>query len=171
MADESKPWLEGIEGEHVKRLIESDARAIQTVAGPGSGKSTGLKRRVWRLIRGDGVAARKIFAGTFTRAIAADLTASSSRAVPGDNPEKPVISTLHSHALQMLREKRTVAPGREFRFLLAHEEEAMLYDIGAAVPISATSMRAEQNCERCRLSGLTQLRLTMNDLKVPLKRG
>lgn len=39
----NKPWLDGIEGDHVRRLIESDAPAIQTVAGPGAGKTTGRK--------------------------------------------------------------------------------------------------------------------------------
>jgi DNA helicase-2/ATP-dependent DNA helicase PcrA len=131
---ENKPWLDGIEGDHVRRLIESNAAAIQTVAGPGSGKTTGLKGRIRRLVEGDGVAPGKIFAGTFTRAIAADLQASLSKAIPGDNPEKPVVSTLHSLALQLLRETPTAAPGRAFRFLLEHEEEAMLYDVGVAVP-------------------------------------
>lgn len=133
MAD-SKPWIDGIEGDHVRRLIESDARAIQTVAGPGSGKTTGLKGRIRRLVEGDGVAPGKIFAGTFTRAIAADLLASLSKAIPSESDEKPVISTLHSLALQLLRETPTAAPGRTFRFLLEHEEEAMLYDVGIAVP-------------------------------------
>lgn len=133
MAD-SKPWLDGIEGDHVRRLIESDAAAIQTVAGPGSGKTTGLKGRIRRLVEGDGVAPGKIFAGTFTRAIAADLLVALSEAIPAENTEKPVVSTLHSLALQMLRDTPTAAPGRTFRFLLEHEEEAMLYDVGVAVP-------------------------------------
>jgi DNA helicase-2/ATP-dependent DNA helicase PcrA len=131
---DSKPWLDGIEGDHVRRLIESDAAAIQAVAGPGSGKTTGLKGRIRRLVEGDGVAPGKIFAGTFTRAIAADLLAALSKAIPVDNLDKPVISTLHSLALQLLRETPTAAPGRAFRFLLEHEEEAMLYDVGVAVP-------------------------------------
>ncbi len=130
----AKPWLEGIEGDHVRRLIESDAPAIQTVAGPGSGKTTGLKARIRRLVEGDGFAPGKIFAGTFTRAIAADLLVALSKAIPGENTDKPVVATLHSLALQLLRETPTAAPGRAFRFLLEYEEDAMLYDVGIAVP-------------------------------------
>lgn len=44
------PWLEGIDGEELPKLIESDAPLIRVVAGPGSGKSLGVERRVRRLI-------------------------------------------------------------------------------------------------------------------------
>ena len=67
------PWLEGIEGEFLPPLILSDSPVIRVVAGPGSGKTTGLKRRVQRLIQGDEVSAAKIFIGTFTRAITKEL--------------------------------------------------------------------------------------------------
>lgn len=63
-------WLDGIEGEHVRLLIESDSPVISAVAGPGSGKTTGIKRRVQRLVQGDNVALGQVFVGTFTRAIA-----------------------------------------------------------------------------------------------------
>jgi hypothetical protein len=72
---EDPPWLEGIEGEHVRQLIESDSPIISVIAGPGSGKTTGIKRRVQRLVQGNHVAAEQIFVGTFTRAIAGELQA------------------------------------------------------------------------------------------------
>jgi len=37
------PWLDGIEGEDVRELILSDANVICVIAGPGSGKTTGIK--------------------------------------------------------------------------------------------------------------------------------
>ena len=66
-------WLDGIDGEAVPMLIMSEACLIRVVAGPGSGKTTGLKRRVQRLIQRDGVQADKIFVGTFTRTVTREL--------------------------------------------------------------------------------------------------
>ena len=67
------PWLEGIEGKTAHELIESKAPVIRVVAGPGSGKTTCLKRRTERLILGDMIDSGKIYVGTFTRAIASEL--------------------------------------------------------------------------------------------------
>ncbi len=69
----SELWLQGIEGQALPKLIMSDSRVVRVVAGPGSGKTLGLKRRAQRLIQGDKVEADKIFVGTFTRAIASEL--------------------------------------------------------------------------------------------------
>ena len=61
------PWLEGITGEFLPPLIESDDKVIRVVAGPGSGKTAGLKRRVQRLVEGEGVDASKDIRGHATR--------------------------------------------------------------------------------------------------------
>jgi hypothetical protein len=68
--DNTPPWLAGLSGEHLPKLIESDSKIVRVVAGPGSGKTTGLKRRIQRLVERDGVDPQRIFVGTFTRAIA-----------------------------------------------------------------------------------------------------
>lgn len=133
-------WLEGIEGEAVRQLITSDSKVIRVVAGPGSGKTTGLKRRVQRLIQGDNVSPDRIFVGTFTRAIAKDLAEALGVAVTSDEllVEKSGsvnVSTLHSHALRLIRSYPTSRPGRELRFLLDYEKEVMLYDIGETLTI------------------------------------
>ncbi len=129
-----QPWLEGVEGDAGKALITSTKRYIRVVAGPGSGKTFGLKRRVRRLVEGDKVQPDEIFVGTFTRAIASELAAALAPAVGGEDTPKPKVSTLHAQAAEMLRNDLTAAPGRKFRFLLAHEESAMLYDIATSVP-------------------------------------
>jgi superfamily I DNA/RNA helicase len=120
------PWLVGIEGEHLIQLIESDAPVIAVVAGPGSGKTTGIKRRVQRLVEGDGVDPERIFVGTFTRAITRDLQAALG--------ERLRVSTIHSLALRLLRENPVAFAGRNPRFLLKFEENAMLYDVGQEMP-------------------------------------
>jgi DNA helicase-2/ATP-dependent DNA helicase PcrA len=120
LADEP-PWLEGIEGEHVRQLIESDAAVISVIAGPGSGKTTGIKRRVQRLVQRDQVPVDRIFVGTFTRAIAGEL-----RAALG---EQVYVSTLHSLARRLLQDNPAARGNRRLRLLLQFEEDALLYDI------------------------------------------
>jgi DNA helicase-2/ATP-dependent DNA helicase PcrA len=118
------PWLDGIDGDHLPRLIESHAKVIRVVAGPGSGKTTGLKHRIQRLIEGDGIDPDRIFVGTFTRAIATEL----EKALGTKH-----VATLHSLAYRLLRENQPALGGRRLRFLLEFEEEAMLFDVGRDV--------------------------------------
>jgi len=119
------PWLEGLEGDAVPRLVETDSTVVRVVAGPGAGKTTGLKRRVRRLLENDEVDPTAIFVGTFTRAITADLAEELDEyAARGVR-----VSTLHSHALSLLLENRHVLAGRTLRFLLEIEQDAMLYDV------------------------------------------
>lgn len=132
------PWLDGIDGEFLPKLIMSDARVILVVAGPGSGKTTGLKRRVQRLIERDGVDPSKIYVGTFTRAIASELQSELGAAIR--------VSTLHSLAADLLRRNPASLGGLKLRFLLAYEEEAMLYDI--ATPHLETQAKRKRELRR-----------------------
>ena len=152
------PWLEGIEGESLPPLICGDDDVIRVVAGPGSGKTTGLKRRVQRLVRGEGVRAEKIFVGTFTRAIAGELAEAFGVSVTSDElgeeerKETVEVSTLHSHALRLVRKHATARPGRILRFLLGYESEAMLYDIGECV--SGFPRQSDRRNELRRISAV-----------------
>ena len=134
----SKPdprWLEGINGEHARTLIESDERVIKVPAGPGAGKTTCLKRRVMRLVDTGKAQRRDVFVGTFTRVITKSLQEAFARPVGDPNDgDDPVVATLHSHATKLLRDNPAAAQGREFRFMLDHEERVMLYDIASKVP-------------------------------------
>lgn len=127
------PWLEGIEGDALPSLIIRDRKVMLVVAGPGSGKTTGLKRRVMRLVQTKKVSPGQIFVGTFTRAIVRELV--NSLAPPSTNENAGVkVSTLHALALHLIQEHPTARPGRTLRFLLGFEREAMLYDIGEKRP-------------------------------------
>lgn len=119
--DGLKPWLNGIEGDAAHELIESHDRIIRVVAGPGSGKTTCLKRRIQRLVQKDGVDPGTIFAGTFTRAIARELREALGTEV--------CVSTLHSLACDLLRKHPAACQGMQLRFLLKYEEDVMLYDL------------------------------------------
>jgi site-specific recombinase XerD len=63
-----------------------------------------------------------------------EVVSVSPTALPGRDVPMPVVKTLHAQANDMLRHNLGAAPGRKFRFLLEHEESAMLYDIAPAVP-------------------------------------
>ena len=116
------PWLEGIEGKPAQELIESDDKVIRVIAGPGSGKTTCLKRRIHRLVQKNDVDPQTMFAGTFTRAIASDL-----RDALGTDVQ---VATLHSLAYELLRKYPVACQGMQLRFLLKFEEDALLYDVG-----------------------------------------
>ena len=126
----------GIEGEALPHLISSNLRYVRVVAGPGSGKTTGLKRRIQRLIQQDGVQPGRIFVGTFTRAIASELAEALGPPAVNANDEAEEkgisISTLHSHALYLVSSNPAARAGRSLRFLLEFEKEVMLYDVGVA---------------------------------------
>jgi DNA helicase-2/ATP-dependent DNA helicase PcrA len=136
------PWLGGISGQFLPPLIESDDPLICVIAGPGSGKTTGIKRRVQRLVQGKGVQADRIFVGTFTRAIAGELQAALG--------EEIRVSTLHALARRLLQENPAALGSRKLRFLLGFEEDAMLYDVGVALPGTGNQV------ERRRLLNRTQ---------------
>lgn len=137
MDDETRRWLDGIAGDDARELIESDAEVIRVVAGPGSGKTTCLKRRTQRLVEGEGINPKKIFVGTFTRAITNELKDALGR------DRDITISTLHSHAYKLLRENPAACQGMKLRFLLDFERKTLLYDIKSEI-----SARKVDDCEK-----------------------
>lgn len=119
--DDYAPWLFEITGEDAKKLIESNSPVIRVVAGPGTGKTTCLKKRIQRLVEGDKIDPVEIFVGTFTRAI----TKETRRKL---DPQVKV-STIHSLAYELLRENPAACKAMRLRFLLEYETDVMLYDI------------------------------------------
>jgi DNA helicase-2/ATP-dependent DNA helicase PcrA len=141
-------WLEGIQGPYLPRFIESDAKILRVVAGPGSGKTAGLKKRILRLIERDGVEPGRMFVGTFTRAIAQDLVEEL-----GDAVARGIrVSTLHGLALRLLRDNPPARVGYRLRFLLGYEEEAMLYDIGLELHDNRRQSERDRDLKRLQSS-------------------
>ena len=149
MERESVPvWLEGIQGPYLPRFIESEAKVLRVVAGPGSGKTTGLKKRILRLIERDGVDPARIFVGTFTRAIVQDLVEELGDAVA----QGIRVSTLHSLALGLLHDNPPARVGHRLRFLMAYEEQAMLYDVGLGLHDDRRQADRERDLKRLQSS-------------------
>ena len=137
MTHASRPWLEGVEGDDAREFIGSNEPVIRVVAGPGSGKTFCLERRTWRLVEGDGINQRKIFVGTFTRAMADELGKKLGRF------DDIKISTLHSLAYKLLRDNPSACQGMKLRFLLKSERRVMLHDIKSDV-----SLPSVNDCEK-----------------------
>ena len=127
--------------EPIRRFVLSDAPRIRCVAGPGTGKTTGLKRRVERLLT-NGVAGDRIFAVTFTRQAAAQLKSElTALGVPG--AEAICASTLHAYAFTLLGGERAIeALGRWPRPCLEYELAPLFHDLES--PLGSVSTAKKQ---------------------------
>lgn len=90
-------WLQGVRGEQVRPLIERDAEVLRVEAGPGTGKTFGLVRRVERILHPDGLSVhgRDVLVVAFNRVIAKQLEAEiSSRLNSFEHHGNPTIRTI-----------------------------------------------------------------------------
>ena len=120
----TNPWLEKVQGNQVPDIINSDDDIILVEAGPGTGKTFGLVRRVQRILhpQGLGVPGGEVLVVAFNRAIAKQLRQDIEDCLEHSPHEgKPVIRTVHALCLEVM--------GSHLRILLPHEVEAIIFDI------------------------------------------
>jgi DNA helicase II / ATP-dependent DNA helicase PcrA len=102
--------------------------ALRALAGPGSGKSFAIKRRIAKLAH-DGILPHKILAITFTRTAASDL----KREIYGLNIpdiEQVEARTVHSLCMNILSKESVLGEsGRVPRIILSHELKTILKDL------------------------------------------
>lgn len=125
---ELPPWLDGVKGEQVIPLITEDHPVIRVDAGPGTGKTFGLRKRVLRALHPDGLNLPhdRVLICAFNRVIAADLRGEIKLELDLHGLQMPDISTVHGLAGRL--------SGHGERFLLPQEAEAMMYDIRLGHP-------------------------------------
>lgn len=132
------PWNDGLAGAALN-IAGTEASPLRVMAGPGTGKSFVLKRRVARLLE-QGADADRILAVTFTRNAARALV-DDLRALDVPGCEDIRAGTLHSFCFSLLRHEAVLAfLGRSARPLvtfstyavLRFEAAPMLEDIGRA---------------------------------------
>lgn len=141
--DPSEPWNEGVEGATVLSLINSDARFIRVEAGPGTGKSYGLARRVLRLLHADGanVAATDILVVAFNRVIAKQLRKDIEKVLSRHiHNGLPAIRTVHRLCRDVV--------GDGLRLLLPHEREAMICDVLTEHPMLQEKFKRRSAAEQ-----------------------
>lgn len=122
--DPTRPWNQGVRGTQALPLINDDAPVIRVEAGPGTGKTFGLTRRVQRILHPEGLGARgsEVLVVAFNRVIAKQLENGINEALavsPHDG--SPSIRTVHALCLSVI--------GGDLRLLMDHEREAMIYDV------------------------------------------
>jgi len=123
------PWFDGLVAGTPAHSIASSANArIRVVAGPGTGKSFAMKRRVARLLEA-GVDPTTILPVTFTRVAAEDLHRELvGMNVPGCDELNGV--TLHSLSLKILMRNHVLqATGRTARPLNEFEIAPLVSDL------------------------------------------
>jgi len=124
-------WSDGlVVGTPAYSIASSVNARIRVVAGPGTGKSFAMKRRVARLLE-NGTDPTTILPVTFTRVAAEDLHRELvGMGVPGCDKLQGV--TLHSLALRMLMRNHVLgATGRVPRPLNEFELEPLVCDLMA----------------------------------------
>ncbi len=125
------PWSDGlVVGSPAHLIASSTNQRVRVVAGPGTGKSFAMKRRVARLLE-DGIDAAVILPVTFTRVAAEDLHRELvGMDVEGSDELQGV--TLHSLAMRMLMRNHVMtATGRNPRPLNEFELEPLVSDLMA----------------------------------------
>src|SRR5690349_16480774 len=126
------PWDDDLDPQSPAYGIASaEERFIRVVAGPGTGKSFALKRRVARLLE-EGANPRRILPVTFTNVAAEDLQREMLQVgVPGCEDIRG--STLHSLCMRILSRQQVLETiGRIPRTLNRFEMEPLLYDLSNA---------------------------------------
>jgi len=125
--DKEKRWDDDLAGA-ARDVAAADASPLKVVAGPGTGKTFALKRRVARRLQ-EGCQPKRILAVTFTRMAATDLK-SELAALGIEGCDEVDAVTLHSLCFRMLgRSVVLESTGRHPRPLLAFEERFMIEDL------------------------------------------
>lgn len=121
------PWDTGLEGP-ARTFAQATERRVRCLAGPGTGKTFALLRRVQRLLEA-GVPPERVLVVTLTRTAADDLKTSLARlGVPG--ADRVVASTLHALCFSVLRRDAVLQmTGRIPRILAQFEADFILRDL------------------------------------------
>lgn len=121
------PWDDDLEGS-ARNIAAYEGRYLRVKAGPGTGKTYSLIRRIARLLE-EGVDPSTILAVTFTKTAAKDLVSQLNQlGSPGS--QNVNASTLHSLAFKLLTNRSVFESiGRIPRPLLEYEKDCMISDL------------------------------------------
>ena len=129
-SDAAFRWDDGLTGP-ARNIAGLDHTPIRVLAGPGTGKTFALMRRVARLLQ-EGTTADRMLVCTFTRTAAKDLGRGLAD-LGVDDATAVQSGTLHAYCFSLLgREDVLAATSRVPRPLLAFEERFLLEDLSSA---------------------------------------
>jgi DNA helicase II / ATP-dependent DNA helicase PcrA len=123
-------WDEGLAEPH-RDIAANPGRILHVLAGPGTGKTFAMMRRIARLLQ-DGVVPRRVLAVTFTRTAARDLREQLARLdVPGADDVRA--TTLHSLCFSILSSQEAFAFNqRTPRPLMSFEIDCLENDLAGS---------------------------------------
>lgn len=125
------PWNDGLAGRALE-IAASNSKRLWVAAGPGTGKTYALMRRLWRLLDVDAVQPDDIYLCTFTRTAATDLV-NKIRELGVAGATRVETSTIHSFCFGLLGQEAALQQtGRVPRTLLRFEERFMKLDLKQA---------------------------------------
>ena len=120
-------WDENLEGP-ARRIAAADHSPLRVLAGPGTGKTFAMMRRVARLLE-EGAEPQRMFFCTFTRTAAIDLQ-KSLRALGEKGMDEVRAGTLHSFCFELLNASPVMKlTGRVARPILGFEQEFLIQDL------------------------------------------
>lgn len=127
-------WSDHLDPTSPAYRIASDAGPrIRVLAGPGTGKSFAIKRRITRLLE-EGTDPTRVLAVTFTRMSAADLLR-DIRSLEAPGAQQVLARTLHAECFRILGKNAVLQiTGRTPRALSTFEIEPLLADLRPASP-------------------------------------
>ena len=121
-------WDEGIEGQQCLEIAKTDSTPLRIMAGPGTGKTFALMRRIARILE-ENVNPSEFLLVTFTRTTAADLVRALNK-LDVQKADNIKAGTLHSFCFSTLnREGVLEITGRNPRPLLNYEVRFLKEDI------------------------------------------
>lgn len=123
----SAGWMKALAGPHLD-IAASDAAVNHILAGPGTGKTFSMMRRIRRWLE-SGVPPQRILAVTFTRTAALDLK-DQLRRMGVAGAEEVHATTLHALAYSVLSRREVFdATGRSPRALFSYEVRQLVLDL------------------------------------------
>lgn len=119
---QEKPKAKGLDEEQLA-AVNSEEKQLVIVAGPGSGKTTVLTRRIANLISDKGLKPENCLAITFTRRAAQEMRTRLAKLL-GERAKDLAIHTFHSLCFNILKENYEAAGlNPDFRVMSEQEKE------------------------------------------------
>ena len=136
-------WNDNLEGNALE-IARSNDSLIRVMAGPGTGKSFALQRRVQRLIEEENINPNRIMAVTFTRNAAKNLI-DELRSLNISGCENIKASTLHAYAFKILKRDAVFEYlNRNPRPLVGFSLSGVMQFEYAPMTVSYTHLRAHE---------------------------
>ena len=112
-----------------EKIIKSNARRIRCIAGPGTGKTYAIRKRVKRLLEENHSIGPKLFAVTYTR-LAAEQLRNELFGIGVIGADRITASTLHSFAFKILQKEGAIKSlGRHPRPCFKTEMKVLHHDL------------------------------------------